>query len=437
MARTRIQGCDSDRHLVITMDCMIQTVPPLPKECCIYKVPERLRSVNKECYTPQVVSIGPLHHGQENLMPMEAHKIRYLHLCLQKNSNISLNDCVKLMRGLEEKARTYYNEDHFNCSFSSDKFVKMMLLDGIFILEFFLLGFNTEEENKCDPVFNSKSLFGSVFHDTLLLENQLPYFVLQSLFDLINGEDNQRTTHTFHSLTLHNSGLLLKVAQIDKPTWSNYQVKHFLDLLLGYYLPLEPENPPENTEELIFLPSATELRASGVKFRKSMSNSLLDIQFTNGVLEIPPLHVHESTEYRMRNLIAMEQCNGGSTSYVTDHTIIIDFLINTPDDVALLQSSGIIVNWLGSKEEVSEMFNKLGKGVITGSKPSHYYSLVQNVNGYCKEQWHVWNRILKRDYLDNPWTIISLGAAVFLLVCTCVQAVCSIISVLPKKQHGQ
>ncbi|XP_031282065.1 uncharacterized protein LOC116140590 [Pistacia vera] len=37
------------------------------RQCCIYRVPKDLRSVNEEAYTPQLVSIGPLHHGKEEL----------------------------------------------------------------------------------------------------------------------------------------------------------------------------------------------------------------------------------------------------------------------------------------------------------------------------------------------------------------------------------
>ncbi|KAF9613201.1 hypothetical protein IFM89_006302 [Coptis chinensis] len=432
MAGTNQEHSDSDDYLATTIDDMIQNPPPFQSNCCIYKVPQRLRSVNEEAYTPEVVSIGPLHYGKAKLQPMEAQKQRYLKSFLSRNRNIKLKDCVKHLRTLETEARTYYNELQFSRNFESDEFVQMMLLDGCFIFEVFLI--NTEEKTKSDPIFMSKSLFGSVYHDLLLLENQLPYFVLEHLFNLINGPNKKCTQSSLLDLTVHNFSLVWKMAQIDSRS-SRHQIKHFLDLLLSCYTPPESKKSAANTEKLIFLPSATELRASGVKFKKRQSKRFLDIVFTNGVLKIPTLHVYESTEYRWRNLVAMEQGNGGNTSYVTDYVILMDFLINTPEDVTLLQSSGIIVNWLGSKEDVCQMFNRLGKGVITDSEPSHYYSLVQDVNLYCRKQWHVWNRILKTDYLDNPWTIISLAAAVLLLICTSIQAVCSIISVLPKNRN--
>ncbi|CAL9240090.1 unnamed protein product, partial [Arabidopsis halleri] len=37
--------------------------PRDPDLCCIYRVPNCLRQVNPEAYTPQLVLIGPLHHS--------------------------------------------------------------------------------------------------------------------------------------------------------------------------------------------------------------------------------------------------------------------------------------------------------------------------------------------------------------------------------------
>ena len=45
-------------------------------ECCLYRVPKQLRNVNEEAYTPKLVSIGPLHHGREELRDMEMQKLR-------------------------------------------------------------------------------------------------------------------------------------------------------------------------------------------------------------------------------------------------------------------------------------------------------------------------------------------------------------------------
>jgi hypothetical protein len=51
--------------------------PPLSPECCICRVPHVIRKLNEEAYTPQVISIGPFHHGNKILETMEMVKVRY------------------------------------------------------------------------------------------------------------------------------------------------------------------------------------------------------------------------------------------------------------------------------------------------------------------------------------------------------------------------
>jgi len=48
----------------------LEILHPLLDDFCIYRVPMRFRVLNEKAYTPQVVSIGPLHHGREELKAM-------------------------------------------------------------------------------------------------------------------------------------------------------------------------------------------------------------------------------------------------------------------------------------------------------------------------------------------------------------------------------
>ena len=45
---------------------------------CIYHVPACIKDLNPKAYRPQVVSLGPFHHGEAQLRPMDAHKRRAL-----------------------------------------------------------------------------------------------------------------------------------------------------------------------------------------------------------------------------------------------------------------------------------------------------------------------------------------------------------------------
>ncbi|ONI34323.1 hypothetical protein PRUPE_1G474800 [Prunus persica] len=102
---------------------------------CIYRVPKRLRQGNDdEAYTPQVVSIGPLHHGKEHLNGMEYHKKRYLRSFLRRTT-ITLEFLKKKLRDQEARLRSCYAEP---IEYSSEDFLKIILVDAVFVIEFLL-----------------------------------------------------------------------------------------------------------------------------------------------------------------------------------------------------------------------------------------------------------------------------------------------------------
>lgn len=108
-------------------------------ECCIYRVFKLLRKGNEEAYTPKLISIGPFHHNQEELRDMEKHKERYFRNFLDWTGK-SQEDLLKIIADNEKDIRRCYSEDYsIDCSgLDSTDFVKMILLDAIFIIELFL-----------------------------------------------------------------------------------------------------------------------------------------------------------------------------------------------------------------------------------------------------------------------------------------------------------
>jgi hypothetical protein len=46
--------------------------------CCIFRVSQSLVEINEKAYQPQIVSIGPYHHGKEHLEMIQEHKWRFL-----------------------------------------------------------------------------------------------------------------------------------------------------------------------------------------------------------------------------------------------------------------------------------------------------------------------------------------------------------------------
>jgi len=182
-----------------------------------------------------------------------------------------------------------------------------------------------------------------------------------------------------------------------------------------------PKQPPQvlswdiapDTTDIIR--SAVELYEAGIRFRKTNSDSLHNIRFHGGVLSMPAVSVDDSTEYMFLNLMAFERLHVGAGNDVTAYVFFMDNIIDSAKDVALLSTSGIIQNAIGSDKAVAQLFNSISKDVVL--EPQSSLDAVQReVNAYCGKPWNFWRANLVHTYFRSPWAFMSLAAAVFLLV---------------------
>ncbi|KAG7968322.1 hypothetical protein I3843_08G149000 [Carya illinoinensis] len=393
------------RELVISIEEM----------CCIYRILVNLLKLNKEAYTPQVISIGHFHHVSKSLEPMKKLKLKYLKRFLQRidfNVEILVN-AIKLL----------------------DNFVKLILVDGCFLIEFFK-NFSSIEEKQVIPVNNALS--SAMMDDLLLLENQLPLFVLEILFSLAYAPHDCKhpsfialAIDVFDSLNIKNLPQNLEV-----------DVKHFVDLARAFLLPSSRRLVPRNESNLAranHLYTETQLykalvkfklHKAGVKFKVSSSKCLLDLKFTNRTLKIPSMNLNNSIEAIYRNIIAFEQCHYPCDSHFTNYIVLLNFLINTTEDMDLLITKGIIINWLGSNDAVVSFINNLDTNVLYDKRDVAYCQLFQDLNAFYEDPKHIWKATFKQDYFSTPSKIASTAAAVILLLLTLGQFICSIIQVV-------
>ncbi|XP_043694508.1 UPF0481 protein At3g47200-like [Telopea speciosissima] len=389
--------------------------PSLGTTSCIYRVHQRIRKMNEDSYTPDMVSIGPYHRGRDKLQAMEDHKLQYVQSLLDRTRDrITLEKYVEALKELEPKARGFYSEP---ISLSSKEFVEMMLFDGFFLIELFRKNFNVVEVDDNDPIFYSNSRRARVVGDLVLVENQIPILVLQTLFDL-SKDPNQDFQPLIKMALFYFHTLIPEAVHKYPQNNKNITHNHLLDLLC-YTLDssLPKVTKPRLSTTAHSLPCVSELRCAGVKFKKGhRSSSLIHIKFKEGVFEIPPLCIDDYTDSFFRNLIAYEQYRFDGAHYITSFAILMDYLINSDEDVAFLRGREIIKNHLGHDNKVSFLFSHLCSEV---SNTDFYYSeLCDEVNEYYSQRSNKWNATLKRDYCNSPWTIISVIAAIVLLFLT-------------------
>jgi hypothetical protein len=155
---------------------------------CIYAVPETLTKINtKDAYKPRVVSIGPHHCKDVQVQFIEKHKLEFLSLLLQRKKISCVKSLVESIRPLEKEARECYSKEINNLESEDDQFLEMMVLDGCFLIELFRKSAVTTADKQevfesSDPLATMAWAVPYIYGDLLLVGNQIPFFVMEKLF---------------------------------------------------------------------------------------------------------------------------------------------------------------------------------------------------------------------------------------------------------------
>ncbi|PKI53805.1 hypothetical protein CRG98_025811 [Punica granatum] len=472
-------------------------LPPAKPTSYIFKVHHELRAANKELYEPVLLSIGPYYHDKRKsqLQYMEQHKLRYLNDLLKRKEEqgfvtgfYQVRECLGVLEELEDEARGYYADP---VALEKNVFLEMLLLDGCFIIELFRKA-TWKRERETDPLLKAGWVRLSLRRDLMLLENQIPFFVLERLHSMIGDLpgplylirralrylpvygylrsdvgllerknavqsinnllspkstfggrrlNREKLRDIKHILDLVRKFMLveeileMKAESVSHPQQGQSIKKYILDLVRKFRLVKEileilqrQRASTESTSVRIkkYKYSATELRDLGVRFNGAKKSKFYDITFENGLLDIPLIQIDDAIEGRFRNLIAYEEHCVGENKYVGDYMSFMDGLVNTPKDVELLRHYGIIESFMGDDEVIATMFNNMCKHRILSS--SYYAQIVDKLTKHCSKKRHVWMAMLRRNHLSSPWAILSVLAALILLILTITQTVYTVLS---------
>uniref|UniRef100_A0A453GCC9 Uncharacterized protein n=2 Tax=Aegilops tauschii subsp. strangulata TaxID=200361 RepID=A0A453GCC9_AEGTS len=172
------------------------------KRHSIYRVPERIKNLhNSKAYQPELVSLGPFHHGDPELLPMEEHKRRAV-VHLVKRSGRPLREFVAAVAEVAQQLQDAYKDlgDEWRgaAGGGTDRFVQLMVTDGCFLVEAMrmdaLRGKVHEEYAPNDPVFSKYGylyLWNYIQSDMVVVENQLPLLLLQRLLIVLDHHKYQ------------------------------------------------------------------------------------------------------------------------------------------------------------------------------------------------------------------------------------------------------
>uniref|UniRef100_A0A6N2K434 Uncharacterized protein n=1 Tax=Salix viminalis TaxID=40686 RepID=A0A6N2K434_SALVM len=460
---TRDPSYGEDDQIIVDIDSLTSSVESMMSQnlimfakCCIFRVPPILRRHRPIAYIPNAFSIGPWHRDLHPLMQStEKIKLQYLKNLLspESKSGVTLKELFESTMAIEKEARSCYAE---RIDVGVEDFVKLLVIDGCFLIELFRkydhIFYMSSLQEDDDPIFNMSCMMQYLQHDLILVENQIPWLVLEHLFNKTSAKQStQAKEKTLAQLALQFFANIFssKPHNTDTPYDGT---KHLLDLLRNWLVKSSgndedvDETPSDGTNHLLDLlrnwlvkssgndedvetmPSATDLVDAGINLKVSDSKqtrSILDVKFNNGSLEMPSLLIQETTEVIIRNLISYEQCSPQCDDRITSYAILLDNLINTTKDMDILTSSGIINNWL-NPEEATQFFNKLYHDAYL--KEYYYLKLCQKVNKYSQLSCPRWRALLMRNYFGTPWAIVSIIAATTLLILTIVQTIFTVMN---------
>lgn len=275
-----------------------------------------------------------------------------------------------------------------------------------------LTDFNAEEsiqrgksvhtsEDRCGdkgPCYNS-----FVAHDLLLLENQIPFFIVKGIYELLVSDDSTSRLLT-DNIGECIEGVLFNypksIKEFERPVdfhhlvhlchmyfrsraeehqhcagiqyFGYFRKKYFKvgnQLEENHWVGTDKQNFSLHGEpQILRWRRAEQYHDAGIEFKKrpfdhKSPHSLLDINFVHGVVEIPFLMIDDKTSFLFRNIVAFEQSCPQFGNYFTAYVCFVSQLLSLPKDVTILAKRGIIVHQMHSDDEVSVLFTKLGKNV--------------------------------------------------------------------------
>ncbi|XP_060174613.1 UPF0481 protein At3g47200-like [Lycium barbarum] len=412
----------------------------------IQMVPEILRGIesNISCYEPLVVAIGPFHHGKPKLQPMEKYKEKLAFQFADQESkyvgvssrlltnSVTKDELYIRVKNIVPNVRDCYAEDLIK-DYNDEEFAQMMFVDGCFILQYILRGFVPGNIKQLHMKITDIAL---IRRDLFLLENQLPFEVLQVLMTYkFNKDEGMKMINQFisssHVSPPQEHGFIRSIKDFFggnpfSPETTNgkghdhERPSHLLELLRTHLI--DPKaflgGGRYLRGECCSYRSAMELRRAGIHFARGKGRPLSDIKFKSfdctALLTLPFITIDDSTKSELLNLAAYEACPDTPDDFsVTSYLCFMDSLIDHPEDVKELRSKGILLNFLRTDQEVTNLFKEMAKDLVPN--PRAFVDVKYKIEIQCSSKGKAWIAEWKNTHFITPWTFFTFIVAILII----------------------
>jgi hypothetical protein len=430
---------------------------------------------------PRVVSLGPIHHDEKKYRLTEEYKLTLADDFIKKSGKCD-EELYEMVKKNIKQLREYYDEE-VTWKYPDEVLAWILFVDGCATLKFIDIVVSVDNIEKLQEFKIKNDHVAFVQQDLFLLENQLPYQLLDDLMKMSEEEENLRNA----ILNFINGQSMLENEQPTGKKWTNMATDkdaiHLLDLLRTRLLADQsvekdvnsfgnaktPEEEAKKTKlckkeqsdkklkDAIPFQDCTsksrkkkdwqsfrnvqELRAAGIHLESSHNSCLRNITFTKkwnfypGILKLPPIIVDDSTGPKFFNLIAYEMCPDFDNDYgITSYISFLDSLIDEAQDVIDLRNAKILRNFLGSDEEVALVFNEIGTDLVPN--PEIYRDVRSQIQEFYDKKSMTWISKVLHTHFSSPWTVLAFVGALFVLGLTIAQTVYTVIAYIDSKNQN-
>ncbi|XP_012847054.1 PREDICTED: UPF0481 protein At3g47200-like [Erythranthe guttata] len=388
------------------------------RQTILHRVPHHVRENKMHIYDPMVLSIGPYHHGRSSGF-QETEQLKEKIVDLTLNSNDKDLFRRKILERIDEVR--YFCGGISTHEFDDDALAQMMLRDACCVLH--IIKFDVKEVDLL-VLRLGRTTVVSMLRDFLMLENQIPFWIIKLLIDLAI-EDGDTLLCTFlsdsnfadyrltevpwkegeeplHLIEAHRITLVKEEIGADSRS-QNIDRQNNYSRRVAFKIQSSPRH------------SVTELKTKGIHFSPS-SNCLKDIR----ELCLPILHVTSNSKVFFSNTIAFEMSSESNTDYaVASYITFMKTLIENTEDVSELKKKGILFSTLANDNELVQMFKEIDGLDDYGS--TALLDVQMKINKHCSIKTNTWMTELIYKYFRSPWTVIALFVATFLVVLTILQ----------------
>ncbi|TXG70267.1 hypothetical protein EZV62_005202 [Acer yangbiense] len=470
--------------------------PPADAKPKIQKVLSKLRynDTLKKYFEPKMFSFG--RHPDRTLEMAKQIKVNLAAEFLKQNDVKKEYLYADIKKQIKELKDCYYDVLTY-CSDEDHRLAWVFLVDGCAILQFMYisvdLGANPDTQFRDLRIKTDYAEF--LEHDMFLLENQLPYRLLQLIIRRASKhqktkEDQEQSTSSkedkraskrkellesiykfifyrfrspfewynnknkilegleddhVHLLDLLRKKLIQPLHQKDHEKHDLIQLKYHEKLMsiigrtVGLFDKLKYYNCNEIDRYRVPVPfrNIGKLREAGIKLKHSKTSCVGDFSFSDGMLKLPRIIVKESTVRMFLNMLGYEMCpDFHNESEVSTYMYFLDKLIDQTQDVDELREKNILGNQIGSDEEVVKLFNEISTHLFPNSK---YYEVKRNIDNYFDNKGLMWLHKVSHDihqYFKRRWSLLAFIGALLAIVSGIIQTIITVLAYQPDSKKG-